>query len=330
MKVLVTGADGFIGSHLVEQLISSGHSVKALVQYNSRGDVGWISDLPPSIKTAIEVVAGDVRDSELMTRIVSDVEISYHLAALIAIPYSYVAPRSYVETNVLGTLNLLEAVRSSSGRLVVTSTSEVYGTAQYVPIDELHPIQAQSPYSASKIGADALAEAYLRSFGLPITILRPFNTFGPRQSARALIPSLVMQLLSTRDGTIFAGDLGTMRDFNFVQDIVRAFVVAGTCEKAIGSVMNVASGTERSGEQVLSEICTILNIDPQEITVKRMPERMRPEKSEVYRLLGSSKKFSSLCDWREEIGFSAGLSLTVDWFKNRHVEQNSSPERFIL
>lgn len=307
-KVLVTGADGFIGSHLTEALLAHGYSVRALAQYNSFNDWGWLEGIHSS---ALEVVTGDVRDPNFCRYIVKGVDTVFHLAALIAIPFSYVAPDSYVDTNVKGTLNMCQAAKDEGvERILVTSTSEVYGTARYVPIDEKHPKQPQSPYSASKIGADAIALSFFNAFRLPVTIVRPFNTYGPRQSARAIIPTIITQIAQgARE--IKVGDLTPTRDFNFVADTAAGFIAIAQCEEAIGKEINIATGREVSMATTLETIAGLMGADVK-WTVD--PNRLRPSGSEVFRLLGDNSLISSLTDWHPEFSLEQGLQKTIDWF----------------
>ncbi|MGL6217404.1 MAG: NAD-dependent 4,6-dehydratase LegB [Lacrimispora sphenoides] len=311
-KVLITGADGFIGSHLTETLIERGYDVRAFTFYNSFNSWGWLDSLPDEIKKEIEIHPGDIRDPNGVRNAMTGIESVFHLAALIAIPYSYHSPDSYVDTNIKGTLNVLQSARSlGTDKVLITSTSEVYGSAKYVPIDESHPLQGQSPYSATKIGADRLAESFYRSFSLPVSIVRPFNTYGPRQSARAVIPSIISQLL-TGTKEIRLGSLTPTRDFNYVKDTVNGFIEIEKSEKTIGEEINIASQTEISIGELASEL--IRQINPQARIVCE-PERMRPEKSEVNRLLGSNKKLKELTDWNQEFSLSLGLKKTIDWLE---------------
>jgi NAD dependent epimerase/dehydratase len=308
-KILVTGADGFIGSHLVEMLVSEGFKVKALSQYNSFNHWGWLEDITRI--NDIEVVSGDIRDPYFCKEITRDIDIIFHLAALIAIPYSYVAPASYVDTNVNGTLNICQAALDNKVRLVIqTSTSEVYGTAQYVPIDEKHPLQPQSPYSATKIAADALAMSYYHAFELSIIIARPFNTYGPRQSARAVIPTIITQIANgIKD--IRLGDISPTRDFNYVQDTCRALIALAKCEKAIGETVNIGSNNEISIEDMLNIIKELMASDVQFIPDEN---RMRPEKSEVFRLWCDNSKIMDLTGFKPFFSIKEGLRKTIDWF----------------
>lgn len=311
-KVLVTGADGFIGSHLVEQLLEEGKDVKAFVLYNSFNSYGWLDTLPKEILKNIEIFSGDVRDPNGVRVAMEHCSTVYHLAALIAIPYSYHSPDSYVDVNIKGTLNVLQASRLlKTERLIVTSTSEVYGTAQYVPIDEKHPYQGQSPYSASKIGADRMAESFYRSFNMPVTIVRPFNTFGPRQSARAVIPSIIIQLLNGAT-EIKLGDTIPTRDLLFVKDTVKAFTAIAKSDKTIGEEINIATQQEISIGDLAHKL--IDKINPKAKIVSDN-QRIRPKNSEVYRLLGSNEKLKKLTAWKPEHTLENGLEKTIEWFK---------------
>ncbi|MBN8696423.1 MAG: SDR family oxidoreductase [Bacteroidetes bacterium] len=309
--VLVTGADGFIGSHLVEKLVDEGFKVKAFVYYNSFNSWGWLDTFPKEKINKIEIFAGDVRDPNGVRTAMKGVDIVYHLAALIAIPYSYHSPDSYVDTNVKGTLNILQAARDLNiERVLVTSTSEVYGTALYVPIDEKHPKQGQSPYSASKIGADAMADSFYRSFNLPVTIVRPFNTFGPRQSARAVIPTIITQLLAGKT-EIKLGALHPTRDLLFVKDTVAAFVAIANSKETIGHEINIATQQEISIQDLAQHLINSINPNAKIISDDI---RLRPEKSEVERLLGSAEKIKSLTNWKPEYTLEQGLKHTIEWF----------------
>ena len=311
-NVLVTGADGFIGSHLVERLVAEGARVRALVCYNSQNSWGWLDTFDKETLAQIEVVAGDVRDGAYVASAVEKCGVVFHLAALIAIPFSYHAPEAYVDTNIKGTLNvLLAARRFGVERLMTTSTSEVYGTARYVPIDENHPFQGQSPYSASKIGADRLAESFYRSFGLPAVIVRPFNTYGPRQSARAVIPTIISQLLSGQT-EIKMGNLDPTRDFVFVKDTVDGMIALARCEAAVGQEVNLATGVEISIRELALEL--IKQINPEARLIEE-DVRKRPRNSEVERLLGCNKKVYSLTAWQPRYDLPAGLAETIAWLR---------------
>ena len=313
MKLLVTGADGFIGSHLTEELVRSGHSVKAFAYYNSFNSWGWLDTLPEEIREQIEVFTGDIRDPHGVKQAMVGVDKVFHLAALIAIPFSYHSPDTYVDTKIKGTLNVLQAARElETSRVLVTSTSEVYGTAKYVPIDEKHPLHGQSPYSATKIGADRLAESFYRSFNLPITIVRPFNTYGPRQSARAVIPTIIMQLLAGKQ-TIELGSLTPTRDFNYVKDTVSGFIHIAETEKTIGEEINIATQQEISIGELADELVKQINPDANIVCDE---QRLRPEKSEVNRLLGSNEKIKKLTNWAPRYTFEEGLAETIEFFKN--------------
>lgn len=311
-KVLVTGADGFIGSHLVEALLSEGCQVRAFVYYNSFNSWGWLDTFSKEMLSKVEVFTGDIRDPNGVREAMKEIDIVFHLAALIAIPFSYHSPDSYVDTNIKGTLNVLQAARSTCcEKVLVTSTSEVYGTALYVPIDEKHPFQGQSPYSASKIGADRMAESFYRSFNLPVTIVRPFNTYGPRQSARAVIPTIITQLLSGKT-QIKLGSIHPTRDFNFVKDTVAGFISIAKSERTVGEEINIATENEISVGELANEL--IKQINP-EATIITDDTRLRPEKSEVERLLGSNKKICALTDWRPKYNLSNGIAETIEWFR---------------
>lgn len=310
-KAVVTGADGFIGSHLTEALLARGYQVRALAQYNSFNSWGWLDGVE---HPNLEVVTGDVRDPDFCRTLVADSDVVFHLAALIAIPYSYVAPDSYVDTNIKGTLNICQAVRDakSAPRLLVTSTSEVYGTARYVPIDEKHPKQPQSPYSATKIGADAIAMSFYNAFSLPVTIVRPFNTYGPRQSARAIIPTIIGQIASGQR-EIKVGDLTPTRDFNFVADTCRGFIALAEAEDVFGKEINIATGTEISMQDTLLTIARLMDADVKWI---QDPQRIRPKDSEVFRLCGDNTLITSLTDWRPQVTLEQGLARTIEWFRD--------------
>lgn len=311
-SVMVTGADGFIGSHLTEALVKKGERVKAFCYYNSFGTWGWLDAIDPAVKSEIEVFMGDVRDPHGVRVAMQGQQVVYHLAALIAIPFSYHSPDSYVDTNIKGTLNVLNAARDlDTQRLLITSTSEVYGTAKYVPIDEDHPYQGQSPYSATKIGADRLAESFYRSFNLPLTIVRPFNTYGPRQSARAVIPTIITQLLAGKT-QVRLGSLHPTRDFNYVTDTAAGFITLAGCDKAIGQEVNIATGREISIGQLAEEL--IRQINPAARVVAD-DARLRPKKSEVERLLGSAEKLRALTGWQPQVSFEEGLAQTIAWLR---------------
>jgi len=308
-KILVTGADGFIGSHLTELLVKQGYQVRALSQYNSFNYWGWLEDIK-CIKD-VEVVSGDVRDPHFCQLITKDIDTVFHLAALIAIPYSYVAPDSYVDTNVKGTLNICQAALDNGVKRVIhTSTSEVYGTAQYVPIDEKHPLQAQSPYSASKIAADAMALSYFNAFNLPLTIARPFNTYGPRQSARAVIPTIISQIANGKK-QIKLGDVSPTRDFNYVTDTCNGFLALANCDEAIGETVNIGSNFEISVSDTLNLIRELMNSDVEFIVDE---QRVRPEKSEVFRLWCDNIKIRDLTGFEPQYNIRQGLKETIDWF----------------
>lgn len=315
-RVVVTGAGGFIGSHLVQELVSAGASVRAFVHYNSRNDWGNLHELPTDQLAEVEVVPGEIQDPFSVQRAVHGRELVFHLAALIGIPYSYVAPRSYVDTNVQGTLNVLQAALTAGAeRLVHTSTSETYGTAQYTPIDERHPLQGQSPYSASKIGADKLAESYFRSMDLPVTTLRPFNTFGPRQSLRAVIPTVIAQALHGSE--VRLGSLDPVRDFTFVADTARAFIAAGTVPEAVGQTLNSGTGVAVSIGELAGQI---LELTGSEARLVHQPERVRPERSEVYELLADASRIRELTGWAPTVSLTEGLRRTIDWMRARAPE----------
>jgi dTDP-glucose 4,6-dehydratase len=311
-KVLVTGADGFIGSHLTESLLERGYEVKAFVYYNSFNTWGWLDTIPKDKLDQIEIFAGDIRDPNGVREAMKGVDEVFHLAALIAIPFSYHSPDSYVDTNIKGTLNVLQAARDlDTEKILVTSTSEVYGTAQYVPIDEKHPFQGQSPYSATKIGADRLAESFYRSFNLPVAIVRPFNTFGPRQSARAVIPTIITQLLAGKQ-EIQLGSLTPTRDFNYVKDTAAGFIAIAESDRTIGQEINIATQREISIGDLAHEIISQINPNAKIVCDQ---QRLRPEKSEVNRLLGSNEKIRRLTDWQQQYTFEEGIAETIAWIR---------------
>lgn len=312
-KVLVTGADGFIGSHLVEKLLAEGCCIKAFVYYNSFNSCGWLDSLSREKLECIEIFAGDVRDPNGVRTAVKGVDMVFHLAALIGIPFSYHSPDSYIDTNIKGTLNVLQACRDFDvSRTVITSTSEVYGTARYVPIDEKHPLQGQSPYSASKIGADKIAESFHRSFNTPVVIARPFNTYGPRQSARAIIPTVITQLLNGAE-EIHLGSLHPTRDLNFVSDVCRGFISLACCDEAVGREVNIGSGQEISIGDLAELIISLFNSKAEVVTEDT---RRRPEKSEVERLLCDNGYIEKLTGWQPEFSLKKGLEKTIEWFRD--------------
>lgn len=318
LRVLVTGAEGFIGSHLVERLVLEGYQVKAFVLYNSFGNYGWLESIEPEIKESIEIFAGDVRDAYAVRSAMKGCDAVLHLAALIAIPYSYHSPETYVDTNVKGTLNVLQAARELSiGKIIHTSTSEVYGTARIIPINENHPLQGQSPYSATKIGADQLAQSFYSSFGLPVITIRPFNTYGPRQSARAVIPTIISQIASGKQ-SIRLGSLSPTRDFSYVDDTVAGFLSALKSNNGIGEVINLGSGFEVSILDTAKLIGEIMGL---EIKIDSDIQRLRPKNSEVERLLSDNSKAQKLLNWSPQYtgrsGLVSGLSKTIDWFGNK-------------
>ncbi len=311
-RVLVTGADGFIGSHLVEGLLAKGCDVRAFVYYNSFNSWGWLDTVPLEVQRRLDVFAGDIRDPNGVRKAIEGIDVVFHLAALIAIPFSYHSPDSYVDTNIKGTLNVLQAARAAgTPRVLVTSTSEVYGTAQYAPIDEKHPFQGQSPYSATKIGADRIAESFWRSFDAPVVIVRPFNTYGPRQSARAVIPTIITQLLSG-ERELHLGSLTPTRDFNYVKDTVDGFIALAEADGAIGQEVNIATGVEHTIGDVARTLIAELN--PQ-ATIVEKEERLRPENSEVFRLIGDNTKIRGLTGWTPKHDLAGGLRDTVAWFR---------------
>jgi len=330
MKAFVTGADGFIGSHLVELLLEQGYDVTAFCLYNSFGSLGWLDNLPLGKKKFVKVVLGDIRDKSSIKKGMRGCDVVFHLAALIAIPYSYIAPSSYVDTNIHGTLNVLQLARDLNiSRIIHTSTSETYGSAQFIPITELHPLVAQSPYAASKIGADQMAISFWKSFEMPITILRPFNTYGPRQSNRAVIPQIITQIVNKKD-TIQLGSLNPTRDFNFVKDTASAFIATAKSRKTIGEIINSASNFEISIGDTANLISELMN---HTITIEMESERLRPDKSEVNRLYGCNKKIQTLTDWKPQFqgleGFRKGLEITIEWFQDSDNLKLYHPEYLI-
>lgn len=331
MRILVTGADGFIGSHLAEALVKRGYDVKALVMYNFESSQGWLDRCSPDVLSCMEVVHGDIRDSGGVMEMVSGTDVVLNLAALIGIPYSYTAPESYVQTNVLGTLNLLQAARRyETKHFIHTSTSEVYGSAQYVPIDESHPIHAQSPYAASKVAADQLALSFSRSFGTPVTVLRPFNTYGPRQSLRAIIPTVITQLMNG-SGIVNLGAIAPSRDLTYVSDTVSAFVAAIGNQASIGEVINLGTHSEISIGELVEMIAGLMGL---EYEVRLDSERVRPESSEVDRLLSNNDKARRVLGWAPEFhgrtGLIDGLAKTIEWFQAEGIKKYSQARRYVL
>ena len=311
-KVLVTGAGGFIGSHLIEALLAKGADVRAFVKYNGRGDLGMISDLPKASQSSLEIILGDVADPFFVRKVVRGCDYVFHLAALIGIPYSYVAPSDYVRVNVQGTVNILQACcDEGTNRVVHTSTSEAYGTAQYTPIDEKHPLQGQSPYSASKIAADKIVQPYYQSFDLPVVTVRPFNTFGPRQSARALIPTVISQAL-TRD-KVSLGSLEPVRDLTFVKDTAEGLITVGLCDEVLGQVVNLGTGTGNSIATIVKEILKMLG--KENMPIEQDQSRVRPPKSEVMCLISDNTIAREVCGWQPKYSLQKGLSETIDWIK---------------
>lgn len=313
-RVLVTGADGFIGSHLVEELLREGCKVRAFVYYNAFNSWGWLDSFDKKTLKKIDIFSGDIRDPNGVRKAVKGIDLVFHLAALIGIPFSYHSPDSYIDTNIKGTLNVLQAgMEHKVKRILITSTSEVYGTAQSVPIAEDHPLQGQSPYSASKIGADKIGESFFRSFGAPVTIVRPFNTYGPRQSARAIIPTIIIQLLNG-ETSIKLGSLDPIRDFNYVRDVTRGFTAIADSSKTIGKEINIAAGKDVSIGGLAGKIVAKINPEARVILDKK---RIRPKASEVMRLLGSNKQIKALTGWKPEHSLDKGLDETIKWFRNK-------------
>jgi NAD dependent epimerase/dehydratase len=324
-KILVTGADGFIGSHLTEMLVSMGADVRALALYNSFNSWGWLEHT--KILKDIEVITGDIRDPFLCQKITKEVDVVFHLAALIAIPFSYAAPQSYIETNINGTLNICQAALTSGvTRVLSTSTSEVYGTAKYVPINEQHPLQPQSPYSATKISADSMAMSYYNAFSLPVVIARPFNTYGPRQSARAVIPTIISQIASGNE-KIKLGDLKPTRDLNFIDDTCRGLVQLMECDKAVGQTINVGSGSEISIGDLFNLIRDLMG---SKVEVEADDQRMRPEKSEVYRLVSDISKIKTLVGYEPKVQLKDGLRKTIEWFTDPQNLKQYKPDIYNL
>ena len=324
-KILVTGADGFIGSHVAERLVRDGFSVRAMVQYNSFGHHGWLDFSDSDVQNALEFFAADIRDPFRMRTAVEGIDCILHLASLVAIPYSYQAAKSYVSTNVTGTLNLLQAARDQQvKRFVQTSTSEVYGTAQYTPIDEKHPLVGQSPYAASKIGADQMALSFYRSFGLPVTVLRPFNAYGPRQSARAIIPTIICQLAAGCT-ELKLGNLAPTRDFTFVEDLATAFAAIAVAENVIGETINVGTGSEISIGDLADTLIRLMDSSAKVTTVS---ERLRPKESEVDRLLCDNSRAETLLGWKPAVSLEDGLRRTVDWFTTAENLRGYKPGRY--
>ncbi|WP_422446925.1 NAD-dependent 4,6-dehydratase LegB [Thermoanaerobacterium sp. DL9XJH110] len=313
LNILVTGAAGFIGSHLTEELVKRGHRVKAFIRYNSSGSWGWLETSP--LKNEIEVYQGDIRDYDGVKESLKNIDIVFHLAALIGIPYSYKSPLAYIKTNIEGTYNILKgSMEQGVKKIIHTSTSEVYGTAIYVPIDEQHPLQAQSPYSASKIGADQLALSFYRSFDLPVAVARPFNTYGPRQSARAIIPTVITQILSGKE-CIELGNLYPTRDLNYVKDTVEGLMAIAFSDRTIGEVINIGSGKEISIRELVLLISRIMN---KKIEIKQDKQRLRPEKSEVERLCCDNTKIKNLTNWQSHYSLEEGLKETINWFSENY------------
>ena len=311
-KVIITGSEGFIGSHLTEKLVSLGSQVTAFVLYNSFNSCGWIDTFKKEIRENVKIFFGDIRDEAIVRKALKDQEIVFHLAALIAIPYSYYAPRSFIETNVLGTLNIVQSSREFELMKVIhTSTSEVYGTAKYTPIDESHPLQGQSPYSASKIGADKVVESFYKSFNLPVAVIRPFNTFGPRQSARAVIPTIISQALIGNEVNL--GNICAIRDMNYVKNTVKGFINIAQSDKSVGEVINIGSGVGLTVKEIVDIVSKLLN---KNIKINLDEKRLRPEKSEVEVLICDYKKAENLINWTPEFSFEEGLIETINWIKN--------------
>lgn len=322
-KVLVTGADGFIGSHLVERLLELNCDIRAFIYYNSFNSWGWIDTYEKEMKNKIEVFPGDIRDPNGVCEAMKEIDVVFHLAALIGIPFSYYSPDSYVETNIKGTLNVLQAAKKNEvDKILITSTSEIYGSAKYVPIDEKHPSRGQSPYSATKIGADKISESFYYSFNLPVSIVRPFNTYGPRQSARAIIPTIITQIVSGKK-QIKLGDLTPTRDLLYVKDTVNGFIEIAKSDKTIGEAINIATQNEISMQKLADTIIKLMN---PEVEIIQDKKRFRPKKSEVNRLLGSNKKIKKLTSWEEQYSLQEGLNETIKWFSNKDNLKSYKPD----
>jgi len=332
MKIFITGSEGFIGSHLTEKLVKSGHDVKAFVMYNFQNSNGWLDDLSQDTKSNLEVCKGDIRDFDVIKRESKKCDAIIHLAALIGIPYSYYSPKSYVDTNISGTLNILQAAKQNNiSRLIHTSTSEVYGSAKEVPIKETHPLYGQSPYSASKIAADHLALSFYTSFNLPLVILRPFNTFGPRQSKRAIIPTIINQIMHGRNKSIQLGNLTPTRDFNYVKDICHGFELALEAKNVFGETINLGSGYEISIKDVVFLISSLMG---SKINIKKNIERTRPNKSEVSRLCASNKKAKKLLKWKPQFfgknGFKKALEETIEWYQENQIFKKDNNDSYVI
>ena len=332
MKIFVTGSEGFIGSHLVEKLVKKGHEVKALVMYNFRNSDGWLEDLDINVKKNIEIFKGDIKDFDLIKRQTKRCDAIIHLAALIGIPYSYYSPRSYIDTNVVGTFNILQAAKDNKiSKIINTSTSEVYGSAKKIPITEKHPLQAQSPYSASKIAADQIAMSFYNSYNLPLIILRPFNTFGPRQSERAIIPTIIKQILNSKKNTITLGNIFPTRDFNYIDDICDGYAAALKAKNIFGQTINLGTGYEISIKDTATLISFLMK---SKILIKNVDERTRPKKSEVSRLCSSNKKAIKLLDWKPRFagksGLKKGLIKTIKWYVENNYTQRAKKNKYVI
>ncbi|UCC44428.1 MAG: SDR family NAD(P)-dependent oxidoreductase [Candidatus Zixiibacteriota bacterium] len=326
-RVLVTGADGFIGSHLAEELTRRGVKVRALVMYNSFGRSGWLDSSPPELAGSMEILAGDIRDPHAMVELTAGIDVVFHLASLVAIPFSYLSPDNYVKTNVIGTLNMLQAARTNGvKKFVHTSTSEIYGSAGHVPMDESHPQNAHSPYAATKIAADQLALSYLRSFSLPVTVVRPFNTYGPRQSARAIIPTIISQIASGA-ASIRLGNLDPTRDFTYVSDVVVGFIAAAERPDLEGEVIHLGSGSEISIGELVSRIAALMK---SEVEIVSDARRMRPQSSEVDRLVCDNSKAARLLEWSPKVEFEKGLRRTIQWVQDNLDHPGYRPDRYVI